>query len=114
VQKGRDVRYSVNGYHEAVKHNVRLAEKYERLARTVKGEKRKRFAEKAKRYRRRAYDIAQVWSCQTRWNQTNWGYVIEKMFGPLPRQTAFERRVEEDAHKARSYDFWGSSCSSMS
>jgi hypothetical protein len=102
--------YSVARYRPLVKHNVKLAEKYERLTRLSKGNKSKKYARKAQQYRRRARTIASKWTAQVRWNVANWQYVMERMFGPPDPEAGarilWELKTEEDARKARSYDFW--------
>lgn len=102
--------YSVKRYLPAVRHNVKLAKKYERLAINSKGNKRRRYTRKGKQYRHRAKAIASRWTAQVRWNRDNWEYVMNRKYGlPDPEVVArllWGSKTEEDAHKARSYDFW--------
>lgn len=114
---------SVREYLPKIRHHVAVAERHERAARRVKSEKkRKRHVNIAAKHRRKCKDIAKVWGAQTAWNRDNWDYVFRQMYGPISPEAQAKaeaelkawiksRQIEDNAEKARTYDFW--SCSDI-
>jgi hypothetical protein len=108
---------SVAEYLPKVRHHVRIAEKYERLARCTKNSrKRLIYNKEALRQRRICKNIVHVWSAQIAWNKANWGIVLDKLLGSIPPEAGvrvnnwlakkrFDSRIKEDAIKARTYNF---------
>lgn len=108
---------SVAEYLPKIRHHVRIAERYERLAQCVRNSKKRLiYTKEARRQRRICANLADIWSAQVAWNNANCAYVLSQIMSPPPPEAAirvknwlakkrFESRIEEDVKKARTYNF---------